>query len=98
MPDGAADAFVADGTMTAESLVLHQNRRDLPMKRIDAMQAKRIEDLVAAKLKSQSPSPGTEPALHRLIEGLRAGKPNYEEMTPELAEAIAQQLANRIRA
>jgi hypothetical protein len=87
-------SFITNESGTAESLVLHQNGRDIPMKRIDATEAKRIEDLLAAKLKSQSPSPGTEPALRRLIEGLRAGKPSYEEMGPELAEATRQQLAN----
>ena len=63
---------------TSEGRVLHQNGRDVPMKRIDAAEAERIESLVAKKVESQSPSPGTEPALRRLIEGIRTGKPNYE--------------------
>jgi hypothetical protein len=87
-------SFIMDKSGRAESLVLHQNGRDVPMKRIDATEAARIEDLVAEKVKSQSPSPGTEPALRRLIEGLRTGKPNYEEMGPGLAEATRQQLSD----
>lgn len=87
-------SFIADESGRAASLVLHQNGRDVPMQRIDATQARRIEDLVAEKLKSQSPSPGTEPALRRLVEGLRTGEPNYEEMGPALAEATRQQLTN----
>lgn len=87
-------SFVTGESGTAESLVLHQNGRDVPMKRIDAIEAKRIEDLLAEKLRSQSPSPGTEPALRRLIEGIRTGNPNYEEMGQGLAEATRQQLPN----
>jgi Domain of unknown function (DUF3471)/Glyoxalase superfamily protein len=80
-------SFIVDASGRAESLVLHQNGRDVSMKRIDAAEARRIEDLVAERLKSQLPSPGTEPALRRLVEGLRAGKPNYDEMGPGLADA-----------
>ena len=87
-------SFVADVSGTAEALVLHQNGRDLQMKRIDATEARRIEDLVAERLKSQLPSPGTEPALRRLAEGLRTGRPNYEEMGPGLAEATRRQLSS----
>jgi hypothetical protein len=87
-------SFITDHAGRAESLVLHQNGRDVPMKRIDATAAQRIEDLLAEKLKSQSPSRGTEPALRRLIEGLRTGEPNYDEMGPGLAEATRQQLSD----
>jgi Domain of unknown function (DUF3471)/Glyoxalase superfamily protein len=87
-------SFITDKSGRAESLVLHQNGRDISMKRIDATEAERIEGLVTEKVKSQSPSPGTEPALRRLIEGLRTGKPNYEEMGPSLAEATREQLSD----
>ena len=87
-------SFIPDASGMAESLVLHQNGRDIQMKRIDATEAQRIEDRVAERLKSQLPSPGTEPALRRLVEGLRTGRPNYEQMGPVLAEATRQQLAS----
>jgi hypothetical protein len=83
-----------DATGKVEQLVLHQNGRDVPMTRIDAIKAKLIEDLVAERLKSRQPSPGTEPALRRLIEGLRTGQPNYEDMAPVLAEATRRQLSS----
>jgi hypothetical protein len=83
--------FATDKSGQAESLTLHQNGRDIPMPRIDATEARRIEDALAEKLKSQTPSPGTEPALRRLIEGLRTGKPNYAEMSPALVEATQRQ-------
>ena len=87
-------SFFLDESGTTESLVLHQNGRDVPMKRINATDAKRIEGLIAEKLNGRSPSPGTELALRRLIEGLRAGEPNYDEMEPGLADATQQQLSN----
>jgi Glyoxalase superfamily protein/Domain of unknown function (DUF3471) len=87
-------SFMTDKAGRAESLVLHQNGHDISMERIDAAEAKRIEDLVTAKVKSQSPSPGTESALRRLIEGIMTGKPDYEEMDPKLAEATREQLSN----
>jgi hypothetical protein len=86
-------SFITDKSGRAESLMLHQNGHDIPMPRIDAAEAEQIESLIAEKLKSQSPSSGTEPALRRLIEGLGAGEPNYADMGPELADAIRKQLA-----
>jgi hypothetical protein len=86
-------SFVTDASGVAQSLVLHQNGLDIPMRRIDAAEARRIEDRIAARLTSGRPSPGTEAALRRLIEGLRTGEPRYDEMTPALAEATRQQLA-----
>ncbi|RED42468.1 uncharacterized protein DUF3471 [Rhodopseudomonas thermotolerans] len=85
--------FVTDASGVAQSLVLHQNGLDVAMRRIDAAEARRIEDRITARLKSGRPSPGTEAALRRLIEGLRTGEPRYDEMTPALAEATRQQLA-----
>jgi hypothetical protein len=87
-------SFIAGGSGAATSLVLHQNGRDVPATRIDATQARRIEDMLDAKLKDQSPSPGTEAALRRFVEGLRIGEPNYEEMAPVQVEAVRQQLTN----
>ncbi|ABE39319.1 conserved hypothetical protein [Rhodopseudomonas palustris BisB5] len=85
-------SFATNKSSRADLLVLHQNGLEIPMKRIDAAEAERIEDLVSDKVKNQSPSPGTEPALRRLFDGLRTNKPNYEEMVPPLAEATRKQL------
>ncbi len=86
-------SFAMDASGTATSLTVHQNGVDVPMKRIDATEAQRIEDFAARKLNDGLPSSGTEPALRRLIEGLRTGQPNYNEMVPALAKATRQQLS-----
>jgi Domain of unknown function (DUF3471)/Glyoxalase superfamily protein len=85
-------SFITDARGRAVSLILHQNNRDMPMKRIDAATAQQIEGKRAEKLKSQSPSPGTEAALRRFVDGLITGKPDYSELNSVVAEAIRHQL------
>jgi CubicO group peptidase (beta-lactamase class C family) len=76
-------------------LILHQNGRDMPMNRLDDTEARRVADAAAAfekRFKDQTPAPGSEAALRRMIEELRTGKPNYDLMSPRLAAATRQQL------
>jgi hypothetical protein len=77
-------------------LILHQNGRDMAMKRLDDVQAKALADAVAViakRVKDQTAAPGSEAALRKMIEDLRAGKPNYDSMSPGLADATRQQLS-----
>ena len=77
-------------------LILHQNGRDLTMKRLDDAQAKVLMDAsvaLAKRIKDQTPAPGGEAAVRKMIEGLEAGKPDYGMMSPGLAEATRQQLS-----
>jgi hypothetical protein len=87
-------SFITDAKGQATSLVLHQGGGHHPMKRMDAAAAQKINNETAERVKSQSASPGTEAALHRLIEGLISGKPNYDEMIPAVADATRHQLPN----
>jgi hypothetical protein len=87
-------SIVTNAKGQATSLVLHQGGGHHPMKRIDAAAAQEINNQTAERVKSQSANPGSEAALHRLIEGLTSGKPNYDEMSPALAEATRRQLPN----
>jgi Domain of unknown function (DUF3471)/Glyoxalase superfamily protein len=84
--------FVIGAKKHATSLIMHQNEVDIPLERIDGASAQAIANRTAEKVKSQSASPGTEPALRRLIDGLTSGTPNYDEMSPALAEATRRQL------
>ncbi|GKQ53140.1 glyoxalase superfamily protein [Bradyrhizobium sp. Ce-3] len=85
-------SFVVGPDGQATSLVLHQNGSDIPMARIDAATAGKIADQTAERVKNQSASPGTEAALHRLIDGIASGNPNYNEMSPALAAATRKQM------
>jgi bla regulator protein blaR1 len=51
-----------------------------------------IKAKLAARIQSRTPVPGSEAALRRLIESLREGAPNYDEMSPALAQACRRQL------
>lgn len=84
--------FVPGGGGTATSLILNQRGADYPMPRIDAATAQRSASRTEQRVKSQSANPDTEAALRRLITGTVSGKPNYDEMTPLLAQATRQQL------
>jgi CubicO group peptidase (beta-lactamase class C family) len=76
-------------------LILHQNGRDMPGKRLDEAEAKKLADAAAAfakRFKDQTAAPGSEAALRKMIEGLRLGQPTYDLMSPGLADLTRQQL------
>jgi hypothetical protein len=76
-------------------LILHQNGRDQIAKRLDDAEFKRLSDAAAAvakRFKDQTAAPGGEAALRKMIEELRAGKPDYDRMSPGLATVTRQQL------
>jgi hypothetical protein len=76
-------------------LILHQGGRDMPAKRLDDAEAKKIADAAAAlakRFKDQTAAPGSEAALRRMVEELAQGKPNYDLMSPGLADVTRQQL------
>lgn len=76
-------------------LILHQNGRDMSFKRLDDAQAKTLLDAAAAfarRFKDQTAAPGSGAALRKMVEDLIAGKPDYGQMSPGLADATRQQL------
>jgi hypothetical protein len=80
----------------ASQVTLHQNGRDLVGKRLDEAQTQKIADAAAAtarRIKDQTAAPGSEAALRKMIEDVRAGKPDYDSMSPGLANATRQQLS-----
>ena len=83
--------FVRDAQGQTTSLVLHFGTAfSVPMLRIDASAAQTIMASNDIKARSQTPVPGSEAALRRLINGVRARKPNYEEMASWYAELVRQ--------
>ena len=48
--------------------------------------------LMAKRIKEQTPAPGSEATMRRIVEELRAGKPNYDFYAPGLAQVTRQQL------
>jgi hypothetical protein len=74
----------------AASLVLHQNGLDIPMTRVDQTTAEALTRQTEAKQSQLTPSPGTEAALRRLINGALSGQPDYAHMSPALADAVRE--------
>jgi bla regulator protein BlaR1 len=88
---GFTGNFVRDAQGQTTSLVLHFGTAfSVPMLRIDASAAQTIMASNDIKARSQTPAPGSEAALRRLIDGVRARKPNYEEMASWYAELVRQ--------
>ena len=65
-----------------------------PWVRIDATTAQTMLAELDAKYRNQTPTPGSEAALGRVLDGVLAGKPNYNEMTPRLAERVKQSITS----
>jgi CubicO group peptidase (beta-lactamase class C family) len=87
--------FPGDTKGPASQLILHQNGRDMTAKRLDDADAKRVVDAAIAfekRFKDQTPDPGSEAALRRMIGELQVGQPNYDLLSPGLANATRQQL------
>ncbi len=85
-------SFDTDAQGKATQVVLHQNGRDMPAKRIDAAEADAVATALAKRFKDQTALPGSEAALRRIIEEVRTGQPKYELMTPAFADLTRQQL------
>ena len=86
---GARYTFVLDEQGQVTSLIEHNDspRFSFTWPRVDAITAQQILANNKAKFQSRTPTPGSEAALHRLIDGLRMGRPNYDEMAARYAES-----------
>jgi CubicO group peptidase (beta-lactamase class C family) len=87
--------FDVDAQGAATQVTLHQNGRDIVAKRMNDADIKRAAEesaAIAKRFKDQTQSPGTEAALRRNIEELQRGEPNYDQMSPQLADITRQQL------
>lgn len=84
--------FDIDAQGKATQLTLHQDGRDVTGSRIDEAQAAALLAALAKRFKDQTPVPGSEAALRRNIDELRAGEPKYELMSPARADIVRQQL------
>jgi beta-lactamase regulating signal transducer with metallopeptidase domain len=90
-------AFVNDGQET--TLVLHQYGQKWPSVRVDEARAAAVESMfvrqIAAapdRFREQSPAPGSREAVLRGIEDLQRGAPDYDRMSPPLADHMRRQV------
>jgi len=85
---GVEDADVA--------ATLYQDGHEQLAKRLDDVEGRPALDVSIAteeRFKEQTPAPGSEAALRRLIAGLVSGKPDYEDMRPGFAEIVRRKLS-----
>lgn len=88
----AQATFLGEGDQPGAALILHQNGQEVRAPRVDAGSAARLQAALDAKIQSGTATPGSDAALSRLLESVRAGKPNYEEMDAPLARAVRDQM------
>ncbi len=78
-------SFNADGRGKVMGLVFHADGREQPAPRITDDAARALQSALASHIKSNAPSAGTEAAVWTWLLAMQAGKPNYDDMTPQLA-------------
>jgi bla regulator protein blaR1 len=91
---GMPVTFVQDAAGRATALVLHYDTPVAPfsvlLPRIDAATAQAVNANNARRARSQTPIPGSEAALQRLIDGILRGQPRYEEMAAGYGKILRQ--------
>ena len=87
-------SFDSDSSGHVTSLVLHQGGIEQRAPRISADAAKAVEDALLARIKANTPSPGTEAAIRHQIDSMeKTGELDYAAMMPELAAVARSQVA-----
>jgi DNA-binding transcriptional MerR regulator len=84
--------FVRNEQGAVTAVVMREQGADFTFPRIDAAAAEQLKARLNARIQSKKPVPGSEDALRRFIDGIRAGHPPYEEMSPAIAQLVQQQL------
>ncbi|NRP70672.1 Mercuric resistance operon regulatory protein [Ensifer psoraleae] len=86
-------SFVRDAEGNVASLVLHQNGYEQIAPRLEDEAAKSAADALEKRVRDKVPLPGSEALLRRLIDEHQRGEPDYDRMSPPLAELAREQAA-----
>lgn len=87
--------FIPEAEANAPALFVHEKKGPRPATRLSAAEGQPYLDgslALARRLRDQLPAAQSEAMLRKLIAGLAAGTPPYDDMSPELAELTRQQL------
>jgi hypothetical protein len=76
----------------AKRLAIWQRGIALRLQRTDAETAKVIKQAIAERIKDHIPTPGSQESLRQMLDGLTAGNPNYDLMSPEFAQVARGRL------
>lgn len=94
MLDGMGQSVSFDRTPdgAVPSLRLRTSGGDLVAERLGTTAAEAIRARLAVRMQEQKPLEGSSAAVRRLVDGLRTGNLNYEEMAPVLAKIARKQM------
>jgi DNA-binding transcriptional MerR regulator len=84
--------FRRDPQGAVSAVVMRVQGVEFTSQRIDATTAEELMAKLSERIQSQKPLPGSEAALRRLVEGIQAGNPPYEEMSYQLKQLVRPQL------
>ena len=84
--------FLREADGDATGLVLRQMGVEIKAVRIDSATAEQSRAKLAARIENKTPTPGSEEALRRLVDGIRAGALDYGTMSPAFAQVLRRQL------
>ena len=84
--------FLRDPQGAVSAVVMRVQGVEFTFPRIDATAAEQLMAKLSERVQSQKPLPGSEATLRRLVEGIQAGNPPYEEMSSPLEQVIRLQL------
>jgi DNA-binding transcriptional MerR regulator len=84
--------FLRDSQGAVSALLIRVQGVESTFPRIDATAAEQLMAKLSERIQGQKPLAGSEAALRRLVEGIQAGNPPYEEMSSQLAQVVRQQL------
>ena len=85
-------SFTTDARGGVTELVLHQSGAEQHAVRIDDAAGRLALETLKRRIAEGKPSPGTQDALRRQIDGLMSGHPDYGTMEPTLADGTRQML------
>jgi DNA-binding transcriptional MerR regulator len=85
--------FLRDPQGAVSALLMRVQGVEFTSPRIDATTAEQLMAKLSERIQSQKPLPGSEAALRRLVQGIQAGNPPYEEMSSQLEQAVRLQLS-----
>ncbi|MEA3175175.1 MAG: hypothetical protein QOF42_2586 [Gammaproteobacteria bacterium] len=84
--------FLRDSQGAVSAVLMRVQGVEITSPRIDAATAEQLMAKLSERIQSQRPLPGSEAALRRLVEGIQAGNPPYEEMSSQLVQLVRMQL------
>jgi hypothetical protein len=86
--ENAQIAFICDSSGNTNELRMRQHGIVISALRIDSLVAGQMEADLDARVRRQTPSPGGEAALCRILESVRTGVLDSQQMFPPLAAAL----------